>query len=172
MDFDWKGTLAKVAPAIATAIGGPFAGVATKIAADALGIEATPEALEQAVMSGDPDILLKLKQANHDFLLKMRELDIRESQLEYSDRQDAREREEKLGGSFVTALGSLILIGFFAMVYYVLSGGAVVDSVLAGTLIGYVSAKAEQVTSYFYGSSRGSKEKTKAMADAMKNAAR
>jgi hypothetical protein len=42
---------------------------------------------------------------------------------------------------------------------------AIVGSI--GTLIGYVSAKADQVVSYYFGSSSGSKEKTQAMTDAM-----
>jgi hypothetical protein len=38
---------------------------------------------------------------------------------------------------------------------------------IIGTLIGYVSAKADQVVSYYFGSSSGSKEKTAAMSDAL-----
>ncbi|ERL46406.1 EVE domain protein [Candidatus Micropelagos thuwalensis] len=39
----------------------------------------------------------------------------------------------------------------------------------SGTLVGYVSAKADQVIAYFFGSSSGSREKTRAMADALLN---
>jgi hypothetical protein len=38
---------------------------------------------------------------------------------------------------------------------------------IIGTLIGYVSAKADQVVSYYFGSSSGSKDKTAAMSDAL-----
>ena len=172
MSFDWKKTLATVAPTIATALGGPLAGVAVKIAADSLGIEADETTLAEAVNSGNPEVLAKLKQANQEFLVKMRELDIKETQIHILDRQDAREREERLGGTFVPFLGAFILIGFFAMVLLVLMGYAQASSVLAGTLIGYVSAKAEQVVAYYFGSSHGSKNKTEAMSEAIKRASK
>jgi hypothetical protein len=41
---------------------------------------------------------------------------------------------------------------------------------IIGTLIGYVSAKADQVVSYYFGSSSGSKDKTQAMSDALSKA--
>ena len=43
---------------------------------------------------------------------------------------------------------------------------AQVDSVLAGTLVGYLSAKAEQVLAYYFGSTKGSADKTALLADA------
>jgi hypothetical protein len=53
-------------------------------------------------------------------------------------------------------LAGIIVGGFLGMVWYVLSGKA---AGMIGTLIGYVSAKADQVVSYYFGSSAGSAEK-------------
>lgn len=172
MGFDWRSTLATVAPTIATALGGPLAGMAVKVAADALGIEADESELQQALATGDPEVLAKLKQANQDFLVRMKELGIREEELVYKDRADARQMYEKTGTILVPLLSIIIISAFLGMVWYILSGEAKVESALAGTLIGYVSAKAEQVVAFLFGSSQGSKEKTAAMAEAMKKAAR
>jgi hypothetical protein len=38
-----------------------------------------------------------------------------------------------------------------------------------GTVVGYVAANAQQVVSYFFGSSRGSQDKSAAMAEAIKS---
>ena len=173
MSIDWKKTLARVAPAIATALGGPFAGVAVKVAADALGLDAADEdAVAQAVASGDPNVLVKLKEANQRFLLEMRRLDVREDELAVEDRRSARETYARTRSALVPLLAVLVIGGFLAMVYMVLMGITPVQGALAGTLIGYVSAKAEQVIAFYFGSSAGSKEKTEAMAEAMRRAAR
>ena len=48
--------------------------------------------------------------------------------------------------------------------FSVLFGEITAESAIAGTVIGYLSAKAEQVTAYYFGSSAGSKAKTDLMA--------
>lgn len=63
--MDWKdlaGTLAKTgAPIIGTALGGPLGGtiggVVGNIIASSLGVEATPEAVNSAITTGDPTVV-------------------------------------------------------------------------------------------------------------------
>lgn len=66
----------------------------------------------------------------------------------------------------VPALAIIIVSAFISVVIATLGGYAVVDSVLAGTLIGYLSAKAEQVVNFYFGSSAGSQAKTELLAKA------
>ena len=68
-----------------------------------------------------------------------------------------------LGGYANPVLAGVVIAGFFGTVGYVLTGQAQVESALAGALVGYVSAKAEQVIAYYFGSSSGSKQKTEIM---------
>jgi hypothetical protein len=58
------------------------------------------------------------------------------------------------------SVGILVLMGFFFIVSLVLSGYAKGDPTLIGAVVGYVSAKAEQVVGYYFGSSSGSARKT------------
>lgn len=169
MSMDWKKTLATVAPAIATALGGPLAGVAVNVAAQALGVQGDEDSIASAVASGNPDVLVKLKEANNSFILELRRLDISIDELHQKDRSSAREMYEATKDKLVPVLAVVVIGGFMGMVWGVLTGKAQVDSVLAGTLIGYVSAKAEQVISFYFGSSRGSKEKTGVLAQALGN---
>jgi len=58
--------------------------------------------------------------------------------------------------------------------FYILSGNVkgLTDPVtvgMIGTLIGYASAKADQVVSYYFGSSASSAKKTEAMSEALSN---
>ncbi len=49
--------------------------------------------------------------------------------------------------------------GFLAIVAGVLFWDVRVDSGMIGTVIGYISAKADTIVNYFFGSSKGSDEK-------------
>jgi len=168
--FDWKATLASVAPALATALGGPLAGLAAQHVSNAiLGKPNGDESeMAQAMATGGADALLKLKQANQQFELELKRLDIELEKLAYTDTISAREREIKTGDTLTLQILASIIIGaFLLIVWTVLFEEISIDTAIAGTLIGYVSAKADTVVGYYFGSSRGSKEKSDALAKAL-----
>lgn len=165
----------KLAPTAATLIGGPLAGLAVKTIGDAIGMEeATVEKIEQAITRGQlsGEQIVALRQADVALKTRLAELGIRAEELLVEDRKDARERETKVGGKTVPVLAWTVVGAFLAMSWGVLFNKVTADSVIAGTIIGYLSAKAEQVLSYYFGASRGSDEKTgviSSIAAAMKN---
>lgn len=162
MGFDWKEALAKVAPTVATMLGGPLAGVAVNMAAQALGVDPSEDAIAEAVTSGNPEVFLKLKQAEADLKVKLKELDIKEDSLHVEDRKSARKREAEVGGLATPSLAAVIIIGFFIIIGYILVVGLNVTPAVAsmiGMLVGMVSSKAEQVVNYYFGSSAGSRRK-------------
>lgn len=163
---DALNVLGQVAPTIATAVGGPVAGLAVKALGGALGLgeDATKDDVMKAVAGATPEQLAAIKKADQDFAVRMRELDINVFELDQKDRESARQRQVQTGDKMPNVLGGLILAGFFATVAMVLLGKFNVDTALAGTLVGYVSAKAEQVVSFFFGSSTDSRKKTAHMA--------
>ena len=66
MDWDAiKNKIGGVAPVIATMFGGPMAGAVTKMIANTLGVEATPDAIG-AELERNPEALLKIKQLELD----------------------------------------------------------------------------------------------------------
>ncbi|MFN7726299.1 MAG: hypothetical protein ACK5QH_14625 [Rubrivivax sp.] len=166
--MDWKKIVGAVAPTLATALGGPLAGMAAAAVSDALlgKPNGTDAEIATALQAGGPDALLRLKQADQAFAVRMQELGIDLERVHANDRADARGREVKTGDKATPrVLAGLIVGGFLLMVWFVLAGhvGGLKDPVAAGligTLIGYVSAKADQVVSYYFGSSAGSAEKT------------
>lgn len=85
---------------------------------------------------------------------------------EFKDRDSAREREIGVKDSTNKILAFVIVGAFVCLVASTLLGYAKVESALAGTLVGYLSAKCEQVLSYYFGSSRGSAQKTELLARA------
>lgn len=94
MSFDWKGIVKTVAPTLATALGGPLAGNATKAIAELfLGkSEASQEELESAIASATPEQLIKLKELD----LQFQQLDSENFKTEISDRVSAREMGKDL----------------------------------------------------------------------------
>lgn len=169
---DWKKLVRTVAPGLATALGGPLAGAAVQTISQAvLGKpDGTEEEVAAAVVAGGTDALLKIKEADNAFAVKMKELGVDLERIHQADRDSARNREVRTGDVWTPrVLAATIVGGFLAMVAAVLLGKVtgITDPIAAGmigTLIGYVSAKADQVVSYYFGSSAGSAAKTELMA--------
>lgn len=165
----FKQVVATLAPTIGTALLGPFGGMAGSFLASKLGVPAGDQkALEAAVTSGDPDILLKLKQADNEFQAKMAELGIERDKLVYDDIANARAREIAVRDTTPRNLAYLIIAFTGACIGATLAGWTKVDSALAGTLIGYLVAECRSTLTYYFGSSQGSKEKDATIADIAK----
>lgn len=162
--MDWKKTLAAVAPGLATALGGPLAGVATQALSNALlGAPDGDEAqIAAALATGGTDALAKIKQAETEFKLKMRELDIDLERVHQADRASARDREAKAGDTLTPRLLAVfITLGFFGVLSFLLVWGkpeAGGDALLV--MLGSLGAAFTAIVAYYYGSSSGSAAKT------------
>lgn len=159
--MSWKETLATVAPGIATALGGPLAGMAVKIATDALGIEADPKKLEETILTGNPESLLKLKEAEQNYKLEVKRLQIDLEKIHGADRDSARKREIATKDKTPKILATVILVGFFSVlgiIAFVTIPVAAVQPL--NILLGALTALTVQVGNYYFGSSAGSARKT------------
>lgn len=167
----WESIVKSIAPVLGAAIGGPFGGVATKTITSALfgdNESAMGADLDQKItneLQNNPEALLKLKQADRDFDVKMKELDVDILQINKEDRDSARNLHKKTKSYIVPLLASLTVGCFFAVVFWVLSGQVSLESTLLGFVLGQVSTKAEQVYNFYFGSSAGSKAKTEKLGE-------
>ena len=116
-----KRVLGSVAPTIATAVGGPFGGLAASILTDVFGGQSEDE-IEKQLAAGNPEALLKLKEVEKQFQAKMRELDISEQDLYLKDIQSARVMAVKTGVAPQVTLAALFIGGYFIILIMVLSG--------------------------------------------------
>lgn len=165
--IDWKKIVSAVAPTLATALGGPLAGVAVKtIATQMLGKpDAAQEEVEAAIIGADPQTLLKLKEIDAEFKKTMIDAGIKLEEIAASDRASARAREVSAQDHWTPRILASVVIGGFLFCVYAVLSGFISDlkdplvSTLVGTMIGYTSAKADQVVSYYFGSSASSKAK-------------
>jgi len=168
MSFDWKGILRTVAPMAATAIGGSFGGMAATALLDSLGIDAEKgneeSQLKDALKNLTPAQAIQLKEGERQWLVAMREMDIKEADLNSKDRDSARKMQVSTGSWVVPVLAIFTVIGFFAVVGFILLGKVRLDSTLTGFVLGAVSSKAEQIYNFFFGSSKGSSDKNEHIA--------
>lgn len=167
-----KRAVAKAAPEIARSLGGPLAGAAVAAAARAvLGKEAVEEeALAEAVEKATPEQIVALVRADNEFRIALRNAAVEEQRIDAADRASARERQRAMTDWTPTALGALIIGGFFltlgAMVAKRLPPGAETEfSIMLGALATMTAA----VVNYFFGSSAGSREKTRLLGEAKRD---
>jgi hypothetical protein len=156
-----------VAPSIASAVGGPLAGMATRAISEALlgKPDGTEQELENAVASATPEQLLALKKAEQEFAVKMRELDIDLERISNEDRDSARNREVSLRDWTPRVLAGLITVGYFGVLFWMLRFGlpSTGSSEALLVMLGALGTAWGGVVAYYFGSSAGSKEKTEAM---------
>jgi hypothetical protein len=154
------GLLKNVAPGLATIVAGPLGGMAVKAMADRLGVSDTVEAVTQAIQA-DPEAAMKLA-----------EIDLKQFQLENEDRASARHMQEValqqdswFAKNFLymfTSVWSVFAMTFFSLAsFYTIpeANTRIVDTII-GVLIGTVLTG---FFNFFFGSSKGSKDKTDAL---------
>ncbi|HNR76586.1 MAG TPA: hypothetical protein PKM48_05620, partial [Parvularculaceae bacterium] len=115
------------------------------------------DALEKAT----PEQLVALRRAEQEFMIAIRKAALEAARIDAGDRASARDRQAKMKDWTPSALGALIIGGFFltlaAMVARKLPAGAETEfSIMLGALATMTAA----VVNYFFGSSVGSREKT------------
>lgn len=163
-----KSVVGSVAPTIATALGGPFAGVAMKFLAERLGVEDTGKVEEfLAAASENPGSLMELKRMEREFQQFMVEADIKLYELDVRDRESARDMASKQGLKSQQVLAAVYSVGYFGIFGLILTGVVDVEILNLGVvsaLVGVLTAGQVQILNFFFGSSRGSKEKTELMA--------
>jgi hypothetical protein len=169
--MDWKTVLGTVAPWIATAVGGPLGGLAMEAAANALGLsEKTEGALKAAIAGVSPEHMMALKTADQAFAVKMQELGFSHigklEALAVQDRQNAREREIKTGDSYTPRIiACVVIVGFFAILLVMMFKDLPPSSKEAALImLGALGSAFTGVISYYYGSTAGSAEKSKLLA--------
>lgn len=160
------GLLGQVAPTIATALGGPLAGLAVKTISEAMfgHPDANESEVSAALMGATPDQLQKLKETDATFKLKMKELDIDLEKISAADRDSARNMQIHTNDWIPRAMAIMVTFGFFGILTWLLTKG--VPPTGSETLIymlGALGTAWTGIVQFYFGSSAGSKTKTDAL---------
>jgi hypothetical protein len=158
--------LGQVAPTIATALGGPLAGIAVKtLSSVLLGHEnGSEEDISAAITSATPDQLAALKKIDADFKAHMKELDIDLERIAAGDRDSARQMQTATKDWVPKVLAVVITLGFFGiLIWMLLNGMPKTGTEALLMMLGALGTAWTGVVNFYYGSSAGSKQKTDAL---------
>lgn len=150
-----------VAPTLGTALAGPLGGVAGTFIANKLGAKPNDtQAIESAVMSGSPDVMLKLKQADNEFKSHLADLQLSTDQLVTQDTANARAREIAVRDYIPAILAILVTLGFFGVLGYMLILGRPKENGDAFlVMLGALGTAWTAIITYYFGSSLSSRTK-------------
>jgi hypothetical protein len=171
MADDWRGAIQVAAPAVATLLGGPLAGLAATVAGRVLlgsgegavtTIEEATKAIQEATLT--PEGLSKLRELDVELRRIASSLELELERTSAQDRHSAR----KMGAG--DPWTPRILAGFVCMAWLGINGYALVYGLpgevreLVSRGIGALDGLMMGVFAFYFGSSVGSKMKTEAMA--------
>ena len=170
MGFDWKSLIKTVAPTVASIFGTPAAGVGVKFLLDGLlppdqvpqGQDAQEVKMAELMQGATPELLLKIKERDQQFLVSMKDLDLKAFAQEVDDRKSARQRMvdmAKAGKSDLTPplMALLVCSSFGYAEYWVFANASQIKSItvdmaiLVGRILGTVDSAFMLVLSFYFG---------------------
>lgn len=163
--MDWKNVISTLAPTVATALGGPLAGAAVAALGSALGIdEPTQDKIKKAIESGQlsGQQIADLKALELKLQQEEKERDFKYADLEFKDRDSARELMKSTGAktpAILTWLIVAIVLGLEGSLLFGAKPNGISDIVL-GRILGTLDTSLAMVLSFWFGTTHGSARKT------------
>ena len=150
--------LAQIAPGIATALGGPLAGLAVSAISKALGID--EKDVQNTIDSGklSADQLASLKQAEIELQAKAQELDLNFEKLAVDDRKSARDMQAATKSFIPGALAIGVTIGFFGILVGLMTDNVTKSDALL-LMLGSLGTAWTSIVAFYFGSSASSQNK-------------
>jgi hypothetical protein len=155
--MDW---LKSIAPTIATALGGPLAGMAIEAVSKAVGIE--PSEVQNAINSGKltADQIASIQQAELALKARAQEMGLDFEKLAVADRSSARQMQISTQSYVPPTLSIMIVIAWATVQWFLLTH--VIDPTmreLIARVLGTLDGALMLVLSFYFGSSSGSQAK-------------
>ena len=155
--MDW---LKQIAPTIATALGGPLAGMAVAAISKSIGVD--PEKVGDLISSNklSAEQIAQVKIAEIELQKQAQELGLNFEKLEVEDRKSAREMQATTRSIVPPALAAIITIGFFSILIMMMIGKVDGNNPTILMMLGSLSTAWTGIVAYYFGSSAGSQAKT------------
>ena len=155
--MDW---LKMIAPTLATAIAGPFGGMAYGIVAKVMGI--TPEDAQKTIETGKltAEQIASVQTAEIELKAKALELKLNFEELAVKDRASARDMQKETKSYVPPMLAGLVTLGFFGILLGLMLGYAKQSNELL-VMLGSLGTAWTGIIAFYFGSSSGSQAKDK-----------
>jgi hypothetical protein len=171
--MDFTAILKTVAPWLASAAGGPLAGMAVTAIADSFGLtDKTTDAIKQAISGATPEQMLALKNADKEFALQMQAMGFKQitdlEALAAGDRKDARQMQTTTKSLVPAILSTVVTVGYFGILTGLLTGHLTManDSQALLLMLGSLTTGWGVVMAFWFGTTSSSARKTEIIAQA------
>ena len=154
--MDW---LKMIAPTLATAIAGPFGGMAYGIVAKVMGIssEDAQKTIETGKLTAEQIASVQL--AEVQIKAKAQELNLDFAKVANDDRKSARDMQSVTKSLIPSLLAIVVTIGFFGILSGLMFGYFKTSDALM-LMLGSLGTAWTGIIAFYFGSSAGSQEKT------------
>jgi hypothetical protein len=152
---DW---LKQIAPTIATALGGPLAGLAVDAVSKAIGID--PKDVQSTISEGklSAEQIASIKQAEIAMAARAQELGLDFEKLAVDDRKSARDMQEKTQSWIPGAMAIIVTVGFFGILIGLMMETLKTSEALM-LMLGSLGTAWTGIIAFYFGSSAGSQKK-------------
>jgi hypothetical protein len=153
--MDWLKT---IAPTIATALGGPLAGLAIEAVSKAIGID--PKDVQSTISEGKltADQVMLIKQAEIEMAARAQEMGLDFAKLNVEDRKSAREMQAETRSYIPAILAISVTIGFFGILVGMMTETFKTSDPLM-LMLGSLGTAWTGIIAFYFGSSAGSQAK-------------
>jgi len=151
--------LEQVAPTIATALGGPLAGLAVEAVSKALGVSTddAKQLMDDGKMNADQ--IAQVKVAEIELQKQAQALGLNFEQLAVDDRKSAREMQTTTQSLIPPLLSILVTAGFFGILAYLMVRPADTGNTPLMIMLGSLGTAWTGIIAFYFGSSAGSQKK-------------
>ena len=153
--MDWLKT---IAPTIATALGGPLAGLAIEAVSKAIGID--PKDVQSTISEGklSADQIMLLKQAEIAMAARAQEMGLDFAKLNVEDRKSARDMQVATKSYLPPTLAIGVTLGFFGILGGLMYG-QIQHAPQIDIMLGSLGTAWTGIIAFYFGSSAGSQAK-------------
>ena len=151
--------LKQIAPTIATALGGPLAGLAVDAVSKAIGIDAKD--VNKTIADGklNAEQIAKIKEAEIAMAARAQELGLDFAKLAVDDRKSARDMQTATQSWIPGMMAIVVTIGFFGILIGLMTEHFKTSDALM-LMLGSLGTAWTGIIAYYFGSSAGSQAKT------------
>lgn len=152
--------LKQIAPTIATAMGGPLAGMAVSAISKAIGVDEGKVGDLIANNKLTADQIAQVKLAEIELAKQAQELGLNFEKLSVEDRKSAREMQATTRSMMPPILAAAVTIGFFGIMIMMFFNQIDSNNPAILMMLGSLGTAWTGIIAYYFGSSAGSQAKT------------
>jgi hypothetical protein len=155
--MDW---LKQIAPTVATALGGPLAGMAVSAISKAIGVD--EDKVTDIISSNKltADQVAQIKIAEIELARQAQELGLNFEKLAVDDRKSAREMQATTRSLMPPILAGTVTVGFFGIMVMMFFNQIDSNNSAILMMLGSLGTAWTGIIAYYFGSSAGSQAKT------------